>query len=157
MRHLMSTGWALRRAFNPPALAAIENAIHETEGTHGGEICFAIENSLNFIELWRGITPRDRAVDAFGHLRVWDTDQNNGVLIYVLWADHDVEIVADRAFRTKVSDQEWREVCQRMEQLFAQQQPQQAAVEGIQAVGRLIARHFPAGDRDELPNQPVFL
>ena len=75
----------------------------------------------------------------------------------MLWADHDVEIVADRAYAQRVAEHEWREVCHRMEELFAQNQPRQAAVEGIQAVGRLIAQHFPAADRNELPDRPVFL
>lgn len=156
-RHLATTGFGLRRAFNPQALAAIENAIRETESQHGGEIRFAVENNLSFGELWRDVAPRARAIEAFAHLGVWDTELNNGVLIYVLWADHDVEIVADRGFRTQVQEQEWREICHRMEALFASGAPQQAAVEGIRAVGQLIARHFPAADRNELPNRPVLL
>lgn len=157
LRHLASTGWGLRQAFDSQVLAAIEQAITATESTHGGEIRFAVEDNLNATELWSGTTPRERAIEVFARLGVWDTQLNNGVLIYVLWADHDVEVVADRAFTERVSDQEWREVCQRMEQLFAQHQVQQAAVEGIRAVGSLIARHFPAVDRNELPNRPVLL
>lgn len=157
LRHLASTGWSLRRAFNSQVLTAIEQTIAATESTHGGEIRFAIEDNLGAAELWRNVTPRERAVSVFARLGVWDTQLNNGVLIYVLWADHDVEIVADRAFTQRVSEQEWRDVCHRMEQLFAQKQVQQAAVEGVDAIGRLIARHFPATDRNELPNRPVLL
>lgn len=157
LRHLASTGWGLRRAFDSQVLAAIEQAIAATESTHGGEIRFAVEDNLNAAELWRDITPRERAIDVFAQLRVWDTQLNNGVLIYVLWADHDVEIVADRAFTQRVSDQEWREVCQRMEQLFRRRQVQAAAEEGIRVVGSLIARHFPAVDRNEQSNRPVLL
>ena|SRR5437868_3448636 len=156
-RHLASTGWGLRRAFNSQVLAAIEQAIAATESTHGGEIRFAVEDNLNAAELWRDTSPRTRAIEMFARLGVWDTELNNGVLIYVLWADHDVEIVADRAFAARVSDQEWRDVCQRMEQRFARQQVQEAAVEGVRAAGALIARHFPAADRNELPNRPVLL
>ena len=156
-RHLSATGWSLRRAFDAQALAAIEETIRATETLHGGEIRFAIENNLDFQELWHEVTPRSRAIDAFSHLRVWDTELNNGVLIYVLWADHDVEIVADRAYTTRVTQQQWSEICHQMEKRFAGERPMQAAVEGIQAVGQLIAQHFPATDRNELPDRPVFL
>jgi uncharacterized membrane protein YgcG len=156
-RHLFSTGWSLRRAFDAAALAAIEQAITDTERTHGGEIRFAIEASHGAIDLLRGVTPRQHALHAFARLGVWDTEANNGVLVYVSWADRDVEIVADRGFNGRVSEQEWAQVCRHMEQAFARGAARQAAVEGIQAVGALIARHFPAVDRNELPNRPVLL
>ena len=156
-RHLFTTGWAVRRAFDAATLQAIEQAIADTERAHGGEIRFAIEANRGAIDLMRGITPRDQALHAFARLGVWDTHDNNGVLIYVSWADRDVEIVADRGFNGRVSDQEWAQVCHHMEQAFARGAPRQAAVEGIQAVGALIARHFPAIDRNELPNRPVLL
>jgi uncharacterized membrane protein len=157
LRHLASTGWSLRRAFDADVLEAIETAILETEDTHGGEICFAIEDNLSLRELWDDKTPRGRAVEAFARLGVWDTQQNNGVLIYVLWADRDVEIVADRGLTASISAQEWVAVCQRMEILFAEQRTEEAVVEGIRAVGALIARQFPTADRNELPNRPVLL
>jgi uncharacterized membrane protein len=156
-RHLLTPGWSLRRAFDAATLQAIEQAIAEAERGHGGEIRFAVEASLGTLEVMRGITPRQRAIHAFARLGVWDTDANNGVLIYLSWADRDVEIVADRGFNGRVSEQEWTEVCRRMEQSFARGSPRQAIVEGIQAVGALIARHFPTADRDELPNRPVML
>ena len=156
-RHLFATRWSLRRAFNASVLAAIEEAIQATESTHGGEIRVAVENELELPALWRGVTSRDRALDAFSQLRVWDTELNNGVLIYVLWADRCVEIVADRAFKTRVSDEEWREVCARMERAFTAHRPGDALVEGIRATGALIARHFPVTDRNELPDKPVLL
>ena len=157
LRHLALPGWSLRRAFDAATLQAIEQAITDTERTHGGEIRFAVEASASPLALMRGITPRHQALEAFAHLGVWDTDANNGVLIYVSWADRDVEIVADRGFNGRVSVQEWAEVCRRMEQSFARGSPRQALVDGIQAVGALIARHFPTADRDELPNRPVLL
>lgn len=147
----------LRRAFDEAALAAIAKAITDTEKTHGGEIRIALEASLDPAELFRDVTPRQRALQAFAQLGVWDTELNNGVLIYVLWADHDVEIVADRGLNGRVSSQEWTEVCQRMEQLFRQGQAAEALISGIQATGALIARHFPEGDRNELPDRPVIL
>jgi uncharacterized membrane protein len=157
LRHLVLPGWSVRRAFDAATLQAIEQAITDAERTHGGEIRFAVEASVSPLHLMRGITPRHQALEAFARLGVWDTHANNGVLIYVSWADRDVEIVADRGFNGRVSTQEWAEACRRMEQSFARGSPRQAIVEGVQAVGALIARHFPTVDRDELPNRPVLL
>lgn len=157
LRHFLLPDWSLRRAFDAATLQAIEQAIADTERGHGGEIRFAVEASSSPLALMRGITPRQLALQAFARLGVWDTEANNGVLIYVSWADRDVEIVADRGFNGRVTEQEWGEVCRRMEQAFAHGEARRAAVEGIQAVGALIARHFPTADRDELPNRPVML
>jgi uncharacterized membrane protein len=156
-RHIFMPRRGLRRAFDESALAAIEKTIAETEKTHGGEIRVALEASLEPAELFRDVTPRERALEAFAQLGVWDTELNNGVLIYVLWADHDVEIVADRGFNGRVSAQEWSDVCHRMEQLFSQGAAAQAMIAGIQAASALIARQFPVVDRNELPDRPVLL
>ena len=155
LRHLASG--SVRRAFDAATLDAIEQTITEMERSHGGEIRFAIEASLPALEVMRKVTPRERALHVFSHLGVWDTEANNGVLIYVLWADRDVEIVADRGYNGRVSAREWSDVCHRMEQLFGNGDTRQASTEGVRAVGALIARHFPAVDRDELPNRPVVL
>jgi uncharacterized membrane protein len=156
-RHVFLPRRALRRAFDTAALAAIEQAITDTEKTHGGEIRVALEASLDPAELFSDLTPRQRALQAFAQLGVWDTELNNGVLIYVLWADHDVEIVADRGFNGRVSAQQWSDVCHRMEQLFSQGAAADAVVAGIRATGQLIARHYPVADRNELPDRPVLL
>jgi uncharacterized membrane protein len=148
---------SVRRAFDAETLDAIEKTISEMERSHGGEIRFAIEASLPALDVMRKVMPRDRALQVFSDLRVWDTEANNGVLIYVLWADRDVEIVADRGYNGRVSAREWSEVCHRMEQLFGNGDTRRAATEGIRAVGALIGQHFPAVDRDELPNRPVVL
>jgi uncharacterized membrane protein len=157
LRHLFATGWALRRVFDDDTLRAIESAIAESERTHGGEIRFAVEANLSPAELLRGTTPRERALQAFAQMNVWDTDANNGVLIYVLWADHDVEIVADRGFNGRVGAEEWAELCHRMEAHFRTGDARRAVLEAIALAGALVARHFPSGDRDELPNRPVVL
>lgn len=148
---------SLHRAFDEAALSAIEKAISETEKTHGGEIRVALEASLDPGELFGDLTPRQRALQAFAQLGVWDTELNNGVLIYVLWADRDVEIVADRGFNGRVSAQEWSDACHRMERLFSQGSASAALVGGIHAAGVLISRHFPGVDRNELPDRPVLL
>ncbi|MGH8175131.1 MAG: TPM domain-containing protein [Steroidobacter sp.] len=157
LRHLFATGWALRRVFDAETLKAIEQTIADAERTHGGEIRFAVEANLSGAELLLGLTPRERALQAFAQMSVWDTEANNGVLIYLLWADHDVEIVADRGFNDRVSAEQWTEVCHRMESLFRQGDTRRAVVEGIRATGALIAQHYPATDRNELPDRPVVL
>ena len=156
-RHLATPAWVVSNAFPKDALEKIEAAIGATEKNHGGEIRFAVEGNLSASELWRGETARERALEVFAQLGVWDTEANNGVLIYVLWADHDVEIVADRGFNGKVTNDEWASVCKDMEARFKANDPAGAILQGVQEVGELIARHFPATDRNELPDRPVML
>ena len=160
-RHLFATRGALRRAFSPTVLTAIEAAIAESELTHRGEIRFAIESALDPRELWAGKTPRQRAMEVFAALGVWDTGENNGVLIYVLLADRDVEIVADRGYNLRITSDQWIEVCHAMERHFATGDHGVASVHGVREVGQLIAAHFPplpgGRDEDELPNRPALL
>jgi uncharacterized membrane protein len=160
IRHLGSTRWSTRRRFPVPALEAIESAIREVEQQHTGEIRFAIESALHFTSLWHDLPTRRRAIQVFGQLGVWDTADNNGVLIYVLMADHVVEIVADRGIAARIPQTEWDQVCREIERQFRAGQFEGGAVGAVRAVGRLIARHFPASrpdGADELPNQPVLL
>ena len=147
----------VRSAFPESALKNIEAAIAAAEGTHGGEIRFAVEGELDNAALWQDLSPRARAIQMFGELGVWDTELNNGVLVYVLLADHDVEIVADRGFAGKVSDAEWTDVCTKIEQLYRVGEFERGTLEGIAAIGKLIGRHYPATDANELPNSPTLL
>lgn len=160
-RHLFATRTALRRAFSLDSLEAIERAVDESERQHSGEIRVAIEGSLEPGEVWRGKAPRERALEVFAALGVWDTVANNGVLVYVLLADRDVEIVADRGFNELVPQEQWSAVCDHMEQEFRAGRFREGAVAGVQDVGRIVARHFPRRpgerDRDELPNRPALL
>jgi hypothetical protein len=158
-RHLFATRWGTRRRFPPAALEAIEAAMREAELRHGGEIRFAVETALDLPELWYRLVPRRRAAQVFGELGVWDTAQNNGVLIYVLMADRVVEIVADRGVAALIQQTEWDEICREMERQFRDGRFMEGSVAAVHSVGRLLARHFPAArhDADELPNQPVLL
>jgi uncharacterized membrane protein len=157
VRHFLMTQWHAQRAFPARTLNAIEQAITTAESSHGGEIRFVMERELSTHHLLRNISPRVRAVQLFGELGVWDTEHNNGVLIYVSLADRDVEIVADRGYTNHVSNEEWTHVCSGMEQAFRRKEFERGSVEGIAAVSRLIERHYPAADGDELPNKPVIL
>jgi uncharacterized membrane protein len=159
--HLFTTRSKLARLFPVEALTAIENAVAQSELTHSGEIRVAIEAGLEPSEVLAGKTPRQRALEAFAALGVWDTDANNGILIYILLADRDVEIVADRGFNGFVSAEEWAAVCHTMEEKFRAGQYERGAVEGVLEAGKLLARHFPplpgGRDEDELPNRPTLL
>lgn len=158
-RHLFSTRWQLARCFPEQSLDAIEQAISRTERDHSAEIRFAVEVALDPWQALRGREPRDRALEVFASLGVWDTEANNGVLIYVLLADRDVEIVADRGFNGRVSAEQWSAVCEALKRSFAKGEFAAGAVAAVESVGQLIAPHFPfvVGDRDELPNRPALL
>lgn len=160
LRHLLTTRAAVRRAFPQAALDRIEAAVHEGEGLHDGEIRFAVETELGWRELLAGQTARQRAVEVFALLHAWDTERNNGVLIYVLYADRDVEILADRGFNGRVDPQAWQRLCDAMRARFAQGEFEAGALQGVAAVSTLMATHFPAVEghrRDELPDRPVML
>jgi uncharacterized membrane protein len=150
---------SVRRAFPQSALKHIEDAIAAGERTHRGQVCFAVEGALHPAHLFRRLSPRERALEVFGLLRVWDTDENSGVLIYVLLADRDVEIVADRGIDRAAGAEAWRPVSALMESAFRERRYADAAVQGIEAVSALLARHFPRTrpGRNELPDQPVLL
>lgn len=160
-RHLFATRRALLRAFPRSGLLLIEAAVAESEQRHGGEIRIAIESSLEPTEVWQGKTPRARALEVFASLGVWDTEANNGVLIYVLLADHDVEIVADRGFNGRVAAAEWAAICEDIDAEFRSDRYPEGLVAGVRQVGQIIATHFPQrpGQRDEneLPNRPALL
>lgn len=159
LRHLFATRWGTRRRFDAEVRARIDRALRQVERLHAGELRFAIETAFDLPELWYGVTPRQRALHVFGHLGVWDTERNNGVLIYLLLADHDVEIVADRAIAARVPQAEWDAACREMEAHFRAGRFAEGSEAGIAAVGRLLGRHFPGdgADRDELPNEAVLL
>ncbi|MBV8910008.1 MAG: TPM domain-containing protein [Gammaproteobacteria bacterium] len=158
-RHVVTTRWSTRRRFSSRIRHAIERAIRQCEARHGGEIRFVVETAFDFPELWHDLPPRRRAWQLFGQLGVWNTEHNNGVLIYVLMADRVVEIVADRGIAGRIEEAEWRAVCERMEQHYRAGRFRDGSISGIEGVGALIERHFPgaAAGANELPNRPVLL
>ena len=158
-RHLLSDHRTARRVFPPAALDRIQRAIADGERRHVGQVCFAVEAALPLSLVLQRETPRARALETFARLRVWDTEHNSGVLVYVLLADKDVEIVADRGIHRKVGEAAWRDICQTMESAFAEGRFEEGAVAGIEAVSALLARHFPRAEAggNELSDQPVIL
>lgn len=151
--------WLVKRYFPRHVLAGIERAIGESEADHMGEIRFAVEAALDFWPLMRGKMARERALEVFSRLRVWDTEHNSGVLIYLLLADRDVEIVADRGIHAQVGDAQWQRICRMMEEDFRQGRFEQGVLAGIREISALLVRHFPATavNPDELPDKPVVL
>ncbi|MEC5217185.1 putative membrane protein [Actimicrobium sp. GrIS 1.19] len=158
-RHLLMTEWQVRRAFPARSLSLIEQAIKRSESGHLGEIRFVVEGALPGRALLSGQSARARAIEVFSQLRIWDTEHNNGILIYLLLADRDVEIVADRGIHAKVGAAAWESICRAMEQAFRQGENEAAVVGGIDAVTQQLTRHFPAtaGGRNELPDRVVVL
>jgi uncharacterized membrane protein len=163
IRHVVAPHWRTRMLFPKATLDAIEQAIGRAEQTHAGEIRFAIETALAPAHVLNEVSPRARALEVFARLRVWDTEHNNGVLIYVQLADRDVEIVADRGFQGRVGPADWEAVCRLMEEHFRAGRYRIGSIAGVDAVGTLLARHYPprAGEtpsmHNQLPDRPTLL
>jgi len=159
LANLLTTRYSLRRAFPRPVLDAIEAAIGASEREHSGELRFAVETALELPATLRGVSARERAIEAFSRLHTWDTEANNGVLVYVLLAERDIEIIADRGFNGRVDAAQWEAVCREMESAFGRGEFESGSLQGIRRITALIAQHFPprADDRNELPDRPALL
>src|SRR5712671_5179737 len=158
-KHLIEHHWRARRIFPPKVLAAIEQAIKAGETTHSGQLRFVVEGALDGAPLFKDQSARERALDVFSQLRIWDTAHNNGVLIYLLLADRKVEIIADRGIDAKVGAAGWEKICVEMESDFRGGDFERGVIKGIESVSRLMAEHFPAerGGRNELPDAPLVI
>ena len=158
-RHLLEHRWRVRRIFTPKVLADIEQAIKLTEATHSGQVRFVVEGALDGQPLFRDQPARERAMDIFAHLRIWDTAHNNGVLIYLLLADRKVEIVADRGIDAAVGVSGWKRICADVERDFRAGNFEAGAIKGIAAVSTQLAKYFPrqAPGPNELPDAPVLM
>jgi len=159
IKHLSISEATVRRHFPRAALDNIERAIANVERSCAGQVRFAVEHALQWKPLMAGQTARERAIEVFTDLHVWDTEQNNGVLIYLLLADRDVEIVADRGIHKKLGQPVWESICKQMEAAFRQGNFEQGVITGIESVGSHLAEHYPQmGDKaNELPDRPVLI
>lgn len=158
-RHLLQPPWLVRRAFSPAVMRRIEDAVKQSERLHRGELRVAVDASLDLGPLLRNQSPRARACEVFARLGVWDTAGNSGVLLYINWADRNIEIVADRGISAQVEQLQWEKICRVMEQAFREHRFEAGLIEGIHQITALLAQHFPAGsdNPDELGNRPVLL
>ncbi|MCS6786897.1 MAG: TPM domain-containing protein [Thiobacillaceae bacterium] len=159
LKHLLYPDWLARRAFPPAVMARIERAIADSEAQHRGELRFAVEASLPLIPLLSGCSARARALAVFAELGVWDTEENNGVLIYLLMADRDVEIVADRGIARQVPAERWQAICAAMEAHFRAGRHCDGVLAGIAALTALLRPLYPRSGEpvNELPDRPVRL
>jgi uncharacterized membrane protein len=168
-RHLVSNPWQVKHHFSSQALQNIESAITDSETKHTGEIRFVVEAGLHPYEIVCGKTPRARGIELFGRLNIWDTENNNGVLIYLLLADRDVEIVADRGIDKPIGYDRWDAICHDMEVLFRRGEFEAGVLQGIAEVSEALEANFPmdsikderkkavAQQNNELPDKPLIL
>ncbi len=160
LAHARVMPWQVRRAFSRPVCQAIETAIAASEQGHRAEIRFVVEGALDWPQLWRNIDARERAVKLFSDLRIWDTEHNTGILVYVLFAEKKLEIVADRGINARVAPSEWEAICASMTKAFQAGQFKQGSIEGLNRISGLLHHHFPQGSShnpEELSNQVVIL
>jgi uncharacterized membrane protein len=160
-RHRWIDETEVRRALPEAVMQRLTGRVAASERRHSGEIRICVEAGLPMSYLWRHAPARERAVMLFGKLRVWDTAHNNGVLIYLLLAEHAIEIVADRGIHSQVDDAEWAAMTQRMSAAFREGRFEDGLTQALEEISALLVEHFPLGEGDvdvnELPDEPVVL
>lgn len=158
--NLFGAWFQIGRQFPPATLDAIAKTVAEGEGRHRGELRVVVESRLPFSTVASGVTARDRAAMLFSHLRIWDTEENCGVLLYVLLAEHRMEIVADRGIARVVGPDDWTAITSHMRDEFANGRFREAVQTGVAEAGALLARHFPGDGKareNQLPDRPLIL
>jgi uncharacterized membrane protein len=153
LRHRAWDETDARRAIGPDVVQRLQQRVQASERRHSGEIRICIESGLPLSYLWRGLSARDRAVTLFGKLRVWDTEHNNGVLIYLLLAEHAIEIVADRGLNAHVDATQWAAIIATMRESLQARRPEQGLIAAIDAVDALLLRHFALAAGQDNPNE----
>ncbi len=159
LRHLTSTRFSGRKAFPCEALRAIQQTIEAGEAVHRAEIRLIVEAALSFSDIVAGISARNRAHELFSQYRIWDTEENCGILIYIDLADHQVEIVADRGIARLISEQQWQSVCRTMTEGFARSDYRDGVIAGLHHLNDLLQACLPEGESqpDQLSNRPILL
>jgi uncharacterized membrane protein len=154
---IVKHGWRdaadARRAVGDAALDRLEQRVRASEQHHSGEIRVCVEAALPWSDLLRGATARERALSLFGQLRVWDTEHNNGVLVYLLLAEHAIEIVADRGLDRRVPGDEWQRIAAKMAQAFRAGRFEDGLAQAIDAVDAHLSRHFAVAESERNPNE----
>lgn len=161
LRHLWLDASDSRRQLPSDALQRLETAVRASEARHLGELRICVEAGLSLPQLWRQQSPRQRAIECFGLLRVWDTEHNNGVLIHLLLADRRIEVVADRGLSQRVPPETWQALADHLGQALAHGQVEAGLQQAIAHVGDLLHAHFPApahaANLNELPDAIVLI
>ncbi|MCV2364930.1 TPM domain-containing protein [Paucibacter sp. DJ1R-11] len=153
LRHRWLDSGDVRRMLPDAALARVEDLVKASEQRHSGQICVCVEASLPLSYLWQGLCARQRALTLFGKLRIWDTEANNGVLIYLQLADRAVEIVADRGLNHRVSAAQWQAVIARLAEPLRADRFEAGLTEAVEAVSQLLSEHFPLTTGQSNPNE----
>lgn len=153
LKHASTTERAASRIFPGPVQERLQHAITEGESGHRGEIMLIIEAAMPLRKIWRGVSTRQRALDLFGTYRVWDTEENNGVLLYFNIAERSAELIADRAAARAITDPEWNAICSPMLAAFKRGEFEQGALAAIQSIHDELTEAFPA-DRADVNTQP---
>ena len=158
-RHLFTTSRAGRRAFPETTLQAIQDVIAEGEKLHRAEVQLIVEPSLPLSEIWEGTSSRERAIELFSLHRIWDTEENSGILIYIDLADHQVEIVADRGICHLTTSDEWQSVCRTMTAGFAKGNYHDSVIAALKLLNQILHDHLPDVENlpNQLPNRPIVL
>ena len=159
IKHMFSHPWQVNRHFSVEALRTIEKAISASERKHAGEIRLVVEAGLHPYEILCKKTPKKRAIELFGRLNIWDTEHNNGVLIYLLLADRDVEIVGDRGIDKHLGHDGWEAICREMEALFKVGEFEAGVLKGIADISAHLTKHFPqnGASKNEVSNNPIVM
>lgn len=159
LRHCLALGRSAARRFPVETMDRIEERVTLSERRHGAEIRIAIETALAPLAILAGQTPRERALEVFGGLRVWDTEANNGILVYVLLADHAVEIVADRGAAAKVAPGVWERACRMLAEACREGREEAGTIAALDVLDEALAEAFPprSGGGDEIPNRPIIV
>jgi uncharacterized membrane protein len=153
LKHRLYDDTDTKRALDDAALERLAARVQASETRHSGEIRVSVEAGLPLSYLWQGLTARDRAITLFGKLRVWDTEANNGVLIYLLLAEHAIEIVADRGLARRVPPDHWQRVLGDMREAFRAHRFEDGLMHAIDQVEALLLQHYPLGAGERNPNE----
>jgi uncharacterized membrane protein len=155
LKHRLWDETDVRRVLPEQALDRLEALVAESEKHHSGEIRLCVEAGLPLSYLWRDALPRERALAMFGKLRVWDTEANNGVLIYLLLAEHAIELVADRGLAHVVPPARWQAIVDGLREALRAGRFEQGLASAVSEVDRLLRDRFPLaeGERAQNPNE----
>jgi uncharacterized membrane protein len=158
-RNLFSAWFKLPQWFPESRMRALRDGIAIGERSHAGELCFAVEARYSPMAVLTGITARRRAEQVFSALRIWDTQDNSGVLVYLQLAERRIEIVADRGIAARVPLAQWDALCRHFAKAAGEQTPDVAIEACLAEINALLAMHFPAqtDNPKELPDEPVIL
>lgn len=159
LKNILFPTWKIRKFFPKKSIENIELVIKDSEKRHNGEVVFVVEAKLPLFLVLKNISPRERAIELFSRFRVWDTEHNSGVLIYLLLSEKQIEIVADRGITKKIPQIEWDAILERMRNHFQKGLFEKGVILGIAEITDLLATHFPSSkDKpNELSDKPIII